>query len=339
MYTGIQSQGVQLFVCFVALDSSLVQLTADQHGTGDSIIDIIFVSVPQDDSNYIENLIGNNVSWILNHQPARIFISKPWLTVQHIEEVMLLEQEKNNSDSDLIKSLTFCDGLSVSQTVDSSIDQIYTNFSKCNAVFEELRDNLRSLIVRDLKRMKHNSMELDHQKYHTFVENIPLTATMNSSLYHDREKCWSYEREIIYLDNLLNNIIKLAANISETNSFSEAFKYAMQMLKLYEERMQYRAAQIDTMYSDVRKVIEKIIETWDDIEGPLEYFHDIRLHVRNSVIGQYHDIQQNYHLLYVRFFRDIVPTITKAKSYLEQNATKTDLAKKFNFHIFLKEQE
>ena len=255
---------------------------------------------------------------------------------------MLFKRAENNSD--LIKFFTFCNGLSVPKTVNSSIDQNYTwsevtNLSKCNDVFGELRTNLSSLIVRDLKRMKLKSMELEYQKYYTFMENIPLT--LNTSVYHGRQKCWSYEDEIIYLDNLLNDIIKLAANISETSSFSEAYKYVMQMLKLYEERRQYSAKKIVTMYSDVRTVCRKtyyaIKDTLDELDGPLEYFHDIRLHLRNSVIGPYSDIKDNYHLLYVRFYRDIVPTVMKAESYLDKNrsTTKNDLAKRFNSHVFL----
>ena len=255
---------------------------------------------------------------------------------------MLFKRGENNSD--LIKILTFCDGLSAPQTVNSSTDENYarsevTNFSKCNVVFGELRTNLSSLIVRDLKRIKLKSMELEYQKYYTFMENIPLT--LNTSVYHGRQKCWSYEDEIIYLDNLLSDIIKLAANISETSSFSEVYKYAMQMVKLFEERRQYSATKILKMYSDVRTVCRKtyytIKDTLDELDGPLEYFHDIRLHLRNSVIGQYYDIKDNYHLLYVRFFRDIVPTVMKAESYLDKNrsSTKNDLAKRFNSHVFL----
>ena len=182
-------------------------------------------------------------------------------------------------------------------------------------------------------------MEQEYQKYHTFVENIPLTTTLNTSLYYGRQKCWSYEDEIIYLDNLLNDIIKLAANISETSSFSEAYKYATQMLKLYEERRQYSAVNIEKLYRDVTTACHNIYyiisDTWDELDGPLEYFHDIRLHLRNSVIGQYSGIKDNYHLLYVRFFRDIVPTVMKAESYLDKNTTKNDLAMKFNSRVFL----
>ena len=185
------------------------------------------ISLSQDDLNYIETLIGKNFSWVFDLQPRLTFTNNPWPTVKHIEDVMLFKPGENNSDLILIKFLTFCDGLSVPKTVNSSTDENYapsevTNFSKCNDVFGELRTNLSSLIVRDLKRMKLKSMELEYQKYYTFMENIPLT--LNTSVYHGRQKCWSYEDEIIYLDNLLNDIIKLAANISDTNSFSEAYK-------------------------------------------------------------------------------------------------------------------
>ena len=281
---------------------------------------------------------------MLDLQTTLTFTNNPWPTVKHIEDVMLFKRAENNSD--LIKFFTFCNGLSVPKTVNSSIDQNYTwsevtNLSKCNDVFGELRTNLSSLIVRDLKRMKYKSMELEYQKYYTFVDNIPLTATLNTSVYHGRQKCLSYEDEIIYLDNLLNDIIKLAANISETNSFSEVYKYAMQIVKLFEERRQYSATKILTMYSDVRTFCRNtyytIKNTLDELDGPLEYFHDIRLHLRNSVIGQYSDIKDNYHLLYVRFFRDIIPTVMKAESYLDKNrsTTKNDLAKRFNSHVFL----
>ena len=299
-----------------------------------------WICLSQDDLNYIETLIGKKFSWVLDLQPGLTFTNNPWPTVQRIEDVMLFKRGENNSE--LIKFFTFCNG--VPKPVNSSIEQNYTwsevtNFSNCSDVFGVLRANLSSLIVRDLKRMKHKSMEQEYQKYSTFVENIPLTATLNTSVYHGREKCCSYEDEIIYLDNLLNDIIKLAANISETNSFSEAYKYAMQMVKLFEERRQYSAIKIGMMYSDVRTFCRNtyytIKDTLDELDGPLEYFHDIRLHLRNSVIGQYYEIKDNYHLLYVRFFRDIVPIVMKAESYLDKNTTKNDLAMVFNSHVFL----
>ena len=255
---------------------------------------------------------------------------------------MLFEGGKNTSDK--IQFLSFCDGLNDSQIVQSSAEESHpwrgdANLSKCIDIFEGFKVRLSSLIDRDLKRMKSNSMEQDYQRYHSFLQNIPLTVTLNTTVHYYLVKCWSYEDEMIHLDSLLNDIIKLAANISETSSFSQALKYATEMLHLYEERKQYSEAEIENLYADVRTFCHNIYyllsNTLDELEEPLAYFGDIRLHLRNSVIGQYYDIKDKFQKLYVRFFYNIVPTIDQADRYLDKNITKNELARKFNFPLFL----
>ena len=215
------------------------------------------------------------------------------------------------------------------------------NASQCARVFKHLKGNITdpSYIELDLDYVAKNAIEKQYVAYRETLDTIFGNSTFNLSGVEDHTKCLDLEMNYTTLDNLLILMTRLAANVSESEMYDEAYGYAVQIPPLYRERLRHDETRFGEMATTLGetcgwlngyaedtadnkdKTLENFEKTTDDIDAALRQFNSLNnlfLKLCNDVLNK------------------IEPTIHRGKEYLERNITKVKLAEEFLTPYFTK---
>ena len=211
--------------------------------------------------------------------------------------------------------------------------------SQCAKVFKHLKGNITAPHVQsDLDFVEADSVEKQYTAYRETIKTIFGNSTFDVSNVEDHAKCLDLELNYTALDNILILMTQLAVNVSEAETYDEAYCYAVQIPPLYRERLRYD----ETKFFDLHVTVHKLCG----------WLYDYALDVRNNnkVLEDFGKIMDdmdaasrqlnNLNNYLLQFYNEIVnkiePTIRLGKEYIEKKITKVKLAENFLTPFFTK---
>ena len=215
------------------------------------------------------------------------------------------------------------------------------NASQCARVFKHLKGNITDprYIEIDLDYVEKNAIEKKYATYRETLDNIFGNSTFNLSSVEDHTKCLNFEMNYTTLDNLLILMTRLAANVSESETYDEAYGYAVQIPPLYRERLRHDETRFREMATALRETCGWLNGYAQDTAGnkdkTLKDFEKITDDI-DAALRQFNNLNNLFLKLYNDVLNKIEPTIHRGKEYLERNITKVKLAEEFLTPYFTK---
>ena len=211
--------------------------------------------------------------------------------------------------------------------------------SQCGSAFYELKQRSYSL-QRTLGRMKPPS---SFNRYHQIVEELYLNTSISPSEIEEHRKCSDALDEAVGVFDVYQTIVELALNMTKSDTFTEAYSYAIQIPPLLKmTKLLFTDEKVKTIDRSVSRECD-----WLD-----------RIHWTTS--NEYSRLREDFGKLDEltsstdRLFKTMVPLshnlnnelshkITiftrKGQEYLDQRITKSKLSQEFASRLFLKYRE
>ena len=210
-----------------------------------------------------------------------------------------------------------------------------TDRSECKFAMEELKDQMDGFlndIVGVLIRRRKNPIQGMYANYREFLNYIFPNGTFNASSVLSHQECLDIEEKIYEMDDLLLLITKLGANITQSNSYDEAYKYAVQIPPLYKRRLLFNSSEIIPFSNAVQTKCNWLKNFGEDSkivgERALQDFDKI-MDERDTALRHYQSLTRLFKRLHHEVFNTILPAATLGDYYLERNAIKLKLSEAF----------
>ena len=194
-------------------------------------------------------------------------------------------------------------------------------------------------IDEDLEYVEENAIEKKYAAYLETLNTLFSNSTFNLSSVEDHAKCLDLESNYTALDNLLILMTRLAANVSEAETYDEAYSYAVQIPPLYRERLRHDETEFPQKREEltetcgwVRNYGQETAEAKDEV---IKDFGKTRDEME-AAIRQFNNLNSSFVKLYDAVLNKIEPTIQLGRRYIERNITKVTLAEEFLTPYFTK---
>ena len=174
--------------------------------------------------------------------------------------------------------------------------------------------------------------EVRYPRYLNNVKDLFSNTSFNLSSNSNFTQCSKNKDEMIYIEHLYLNFLRIGYNISEValSSYNEAHNYAKQMSTLFVEMQPFRNNE-KALHDRLNKPCDWLR---NESKPNLKKFKRFK-NAKNTVLSKYRSISHNFHQLNDSFF-NLLPTLEMARMYLENHVTKLELAKYFEHNMFRK---
>ena len=210
--------------------------------------------------------------------------------------------------------------------------------SQCAIVFKHLKGNTteQDYIDLDLYNYQESSLEKQYAAYQETLKIIFINSTFNVSNVEDHIICLDLKLNYTTLDNLLILMVQLAVNISESETYNEAYGYAVQVPPLYRDVLRHDEKFWKTTLKDACGWLSDYAQ---DTRNNKYTFQNALEKVKgdmDAALLQFNNLNNYFLKLNNEMLNKIEPTIRLGKEYLERNITKVKLAEEFLTPYFTK---
>ena len=174
--------------------------------------------------------------------------------------------------------------------------------------------------------------EARYPRYLNSVKDLFSNTSFNLSSNSNFIQCSKNKDEIIYIENLYLNFLRIGYNISKVDlsSYNEAHNYAKQMSTLFVEMQPFRNNE-KALHDRLKKPCDWLR---NESKPNLKKFKRFK-NAKNTVLSKYRSISHNFHQLNDSFF-NLLPKLEMGRMYLENHVKKLELAKYFENNLFRK---
>ena len=213
--------------------------------------------------------------------------------------------------------------------------------SKCNTVFKHMKGNITDghWIEYDMKYVRDNAIEKKYANYYESIETVYGNTTFNVSGVDQHNECLAQEANYTFIDNLLILMFKLAVNVTNSDTYDEAYSYAVQIPPLYRQRLNYDKTKFREQQYDLqetcgwmRRYADETSKATDKFRRDFEKVKD----ERDAAVRQINNLKSYFSTLYHYVMEKVKPTIDMGMGYINKNLTKVELAEEFVTPYFTK---
>ena len=124
------------------------------------------------------------------------------------------------------------------------------NVTQCEGAFSDFKEEMRVISNLEVYLHRYNRIHAQYEQYQNAVNMIFSQSKLDVHFYPQHEECLKYKKTATDLDNLLLEILQLSINISQANSFEEAYEKTIEIISLYKELMKNDANDAMQMYTN-----------------------------------------------------------------------------------------